>query len=99
MIEQGGQIGVRSFIVDNEAGINRRPGRVDCMAMTTDPIVRLEQGDIMGLRQEPGRRQARNSTAYNPDAQPAIALIPSIGIELHCHFYLLLPHWLKSYRG
>ena len=71
MAQHRGQVGVGLLIIDNEPGIHGHACHIHRVAMPADPLVGLEQCDIVPLAEQPGRREARNAAANNGDPEPA----------------------------
>ncbi len=61
--EEGAQIGIVRFVIDDEPGIDRRSADVDRMAMAADPVFALIERHAVVARQEPRSRHAGDAGA------------------------------------
>ncbi len=71
MSEQGGQIGIVTPVKYDKSGIDRYSSvtrwRIDRIRMTTDPIIRLVNGDVMFPVQQPRGRHASDAGSNHCD--------------------------------
>ena len=72
MLEEGCQIGIGAFIVDDEPRIDGTTVPVDGVAVPTQAIAGLVDRDEMPLRKQPGGAETGNSAAHDGDVEPLI---------------------------
>ncbi len=79
MIEKRGEVRIGGLVVDDEAGVDRdlalATGDVDRIAVAAGAVVLLDDRDIMGAGQEPGRRQARHAGSHDSNFQTGIQCV------------------------
>ena len=77
MIEEGDEVRIAGFVVDDEAHVHRDrtlpSGGFDCMCMTADIAATLEQGHIVRLGEKPRGGHARDSRPDHRDLHASSA--------------------------